>query len=635
MRKQIAVMICAISFDNQRKILEGIMAGAKEKEADVFVFTNHVNYSESELNKQGAFQIMELPDFSCFDGVVIVKNTIQYEPAVKRLIENVKKSGIPAVSVDEETEGMAYVGIANYAAQRKIVEHIIHEHKKTDIAYITGHLSNAEGRERYSAYCDALEEAGIRVLPQRVFKGAYDTASGRAAVLRFAGQKSRLPEAIVCANDSMAIGAIAQLSELGYSVPEDVIVTGFDGDDLTTYHVPSITTTGQNQFHMGYEAVNVLLSVSYEPKKRVIIESRMQVHESCGCADKQIKNLEEVREKYVEHFFVTQQASDNIKNMISEFAGLEKEEELVSVLKKYVMYSDMKSFYLCLCEKDNSDEFMEQSEEGEFYIKPMKVEYTDRMRVVTGYENGSFIDCDSIEKREIIPEEGKNGETPRVFIISPVYYQNHCYGYCVSVDSDFPLKSELFFSWVMNIGIGLENIKKLRLLNGTVKRLNGMWVYDMLTHVYNRAGFFYYAEKLLKQLREDKEKACIIFGDVDGLKKINDSIGHKKGDELLKAAAERMHRSVRKGQIMMRYGGDEFVIFGRSKGEEDTKKQVENLQKKIAEENQSGEYDFKVEISMGYYVYEACEMCSLSELIERADANMYEEKKRRKREKKE
>lgn len=70
------------------------------------MFTCFVNYDESEENKVGAFRIMDLPEFDLFDGVICMKNSIQYEPTVNSLIARIKKSKVPAVSVDEKVDGM-------------------------------------------------------------------------------------------------------------------------------------------------------------------------------------------------------------------------------------------------------------------------------------------------------------------------------------------------------------------------------------------------------------------------------------------------------------------------------------------------------------------------------------------------
>lgn len=148
MKKQIAVLMCAISFDNQRKILDGTMAYAKEHDINVFVFNCFVDYRDISKEKQGAFQIMELPDYKLYDGIIVVKNTIQYSDIANYVIRKIKESGVPSVCIDEDVEDMNFVGISDYRAMRTLVEHMMNHHNKGKICYVTGRINNKEGTER-------------------------------------------------------------------------------------------------------------------------------------------------------------------------------------------------------------------------------------------------------------------------------------------------------------------------------------------------------------------------------------------------------------------------------------------------------------------------------------------------------
>lgn len=630
MKKQIAVMMCAITFDNQRKLLDGIMLYARKNNINVFVFTNFVTYQENELIKRGAYQIMELPDFSKFDGVILVKNTIQQEDIANHIVEKILKSGTKAVSINEKIDGMGCINISEYLGQRLTVQHIIEQHQKQDIAYVTGLLTNQEGRERYQAYRDCLKEAGIDFREERVFNGYYDVDSGRNAVKFFLQGDSKLPEAIVCANDNMAIGVIDQLKEFGYSVPEDVLVTGYDGDDIARFHTPSITTITRSQTDVGYEAIKMLCTLDAENlvKQEKEFVGKLMIGTSCSCLSSK-RVYRKVRERYVEQSFIVQQASNSIQKMLSDFTAFDEEAELAEALKKYVRLTDMKSFYLCSCNQEEATELAEKYSRFRDVNEVYLTEYTKQMKISLAYEDGKFVEYSDIERDEIIPHEAKEKQG-NLFVVSPIHYLNHCYGYCVSVDSLFPTKSELFYAWVLSIGIGLENIRKIRILNATIHQLNNMWAYDTLTNVYNRAGFFYHAEMLLKKLQEENKDAYIIFADIDGLKKVNDMQGHKYGDALITGIAECMKKTLKEGQLLMRYGGDEFVIFSGCNTDKEANRQIEDIQKKIDEKNASGTYSFRMDVSMGVAVYNSAKIKDLSLLIEDADKKMYLEKKERK-----
>ena len=84
---------------------------------------------------------------------------------------------------------------------------------------------------------------------------------------------------------------------------------------------------------------------------------------------------------------------------------------------------------------------------------------------------------------------------------------------------------------------------------------------DELTGVYNRRGFFLLANQQLKIAKRTQMSCCLLFADLDGLKKINDSLGHEIGDRILAEAAYILKQTFRDSDIVARLGGDEFVIF--------------------------------------------------------------------------
>ncbi|MDE7063689.1 MAG: substrate-binding domain-containing protein, partial [Lachnospiraceae bacterium] len=499
MKKQIAVLMCAISFDNQRKILEGIMEQAKAHDIKIFVFTCFINYNEVNVEKQGAFHIMEMPDYKLYDGIIVVKNTIQYSGIADYVIQKVRESGVPAVCIDEEVEGMHYVGISDYQSMRMVVEHVVKDHQKRKVCYVTGRVNNKEGTERLRAYEDTMREAVLPYDKEDIFCGDYALESGRRAAVYYIRERGIVPEAIICANDSMAIGVCSQLELMGYRVPEDIIVTGFDGDELAYCNLPPITTVNRNQFRLGFEAVDILMHAdSMEQYQKRIVSTSMAVGNSCGCQETVPLDVDELRRTYVSKTYILQQSVDAIKNMSSDFASVSTPDELAEALKKYVEMTDMQCFYLCLGSYDEIFRWKEKNLDGKIKQAEPSMTYTDEVKVVLAYEEGEFKEYGNINRQDIIPPACRNGMKSDIFVVAPVFYQKLCYGYCVSCNSEFPLRSELFYSWVMNIGIGLENIRKQVLLQETVKELNSMWVYDMLTHLYNRAGFYHYAEPMLE-----------------------------------------------------------------------------------------------------------------------------------------
>ncbi len=625
MKKRYAVFICAITFDNQRRILDGILRRAREQGSDVFVFTCHVNYTEELSSKQGAFGIMRLPDLKGFDGAILLKNSIQYEEASEELVRRILESGIPAVSIDEHIESMYNVGISSYEAERKIMEHLLREHGLTRINYVTGRFGNQEAKDRYRAYRDVLKENGVALELERVFFGNYDMESGRAAVREFLERDLTLPEAIVFANDAMAIGGILELEERGLRVPEDVRVAGFDDDEISRVYLPSLTTIDRRQEDIGYQAMLALES-GRAGTKDWRVETALVIGESCGCTDTAGVSDAEIRSHYCGLTTRMQGAIDTVKNMAVELAGLENTSELYEKLKKYVCQSDMNSFYLCMCEEEGIFQLQEAEDDYRLDVEPKNFSFTEQMHIPLAYRNHAFFSCGSFPASAVLPRSCIADAAPSFYIVMPLAYQRLCFGYCVTEGSGFALNSELAYSWVVNIGIALENIRKWMLMDQLVKKLNSMWMYDMLTHIYNRMGFYHFAGRLLKNLRKEDQKVCLMFLDLDGLKRINDSLGHEYGDACICEMAETLREALPAEALLMRYGGDEFVVLAGCLSADEGEELVCNIKAHIQERNSAPERKYTLAASIGMSVYRAAELDDISRLIDQADKRMYEEK---------
>jgi diguanylate cyclase (GGDEF)-like protein len=164
---------------------------------------------------------------------------------------------------------------------------------------------------------------------------------------------------------------------------------------------------------------------------------------------------------------------------------------------------------------------------------------------------------------------------------------------------------------------------ELQEANEAIRQLS---IQDELTGLYNRRGFYILAEQELKRAQRHNGSPAIIFIDIDGLKEINDTLGHKTGDALIKEAATIIRSTMRQSDIIGRLGGDEFCIMALDCICEDVRKR---LQETIDVFNK-GPHPFKVAMSVGFAV-STTNTEKLDDLISQADQRMYTEKKQRKR----
>lgn len=635
MAKQIAVLMCAINQDNQRKIMDGMIQACKETDSNIYIFTNYVGYTMKEEHIQTAYSILKLPDLSQFDGIIWSYNSLHFKVVQDNVLEHLNTLDMPVVSIDTKMPSQSFVGVTSYTAQYAMVEHFILQHDCKEIYYVAGPQLHPAAKVRYQAYLDALEAHGIPFVEELVYEGYFNKESGVEAAKHFL-EAGKCPRAIVCANDMMASGVMDELERQGYRIPEDVWISGFDDGELAEMYNPPLTTVDKNQYEVGYRALYEILSLIDGSEPRDInVSCKLKIRRSCGCKRGAESYERKLMQHYVETKDTTQTISDVMRNMTTDFAEVDTPDELIGALKKYIPETGIETFYLCMGDRQRLFGIPEDVLGNIHEDLDTKMSFTDMVSIPLAYESGEFQVYNEFESGLVLPEECRNKSGGNYYIVTPVFYRRCVYGYCISGNNRLPIDHSLYYSWVMSIGIGLENIRKRMILNDTVDKLNNMWVYDMLTNIYNRAGFYHYAIPLLEEIKQQKniEQVFILFIDIDGLKQVNDNIGHEAGDELIRGMAEIIKLNIKENQLAMRYGGDEFVIFGACEGDA-MDKLMNGIRETMKWRNQQKGNRFELQASIGASTYKVNEIESLDKLIEQADVKMYEEKKRRKLERK-
>lgn len=149
---------------------------------------------------------------------------------------------------------------------------------------------------------------------------------------------------------------------------------------------------------------------------------------------------------------------------------------------------------------------------------------------------------------------------------------------------------------------------------------------DVLTGLNNRRGFFVHAEQVFKVAQRRHAHSAVIFADVDGLKQVNDKLGHDAGDELIRDAAAVFRETFREADVVARFGGDEFVAFTLDEGQPQTV--LARLRDNLRAFNLMQERPYEVSISAGIVHCDPAVDQSLSSYVLLADQKMYAQKRR-------
>jgi len=162
------------------------------------------------------------------------------------------------------------------------------------------------------------------------------------------------------------------------------------------------------------------------------------------------------------------------------------------------------------------------------------------------------------------------------------------------------------------------------------EQLRQLSLTDDLTGLYNRRGFLALAEQQVRVANRGKKPMMVISADLDGLKGINDSFGHKEGDAAIVETAHILRESFRDADLVARMGGDEFAILltGGDAGFDGASLDA-RLQEILEKRNARGNRPYRISVSAGFARFEAGEALGLEEWLHRADGMMYERKRQR------
>jgi len=163
------------------------------------------------------------------------------------------------------------------------------------------------------------------------------------------------------------------------------------------------------------------------------------------------------------------------------------------------------------------------------------------------------------------------------------------------------------------------------------EQLRSLSFFDDLTGLYNRRGFFTFAEEFLKLAKRQRQGMFILYTDLDNLKLINDTLGHREGDQALIDSANIIKETYRDSDIVARIGGDEFVVIPIGTTGDNLKNLTGRLQKNIENHNLTKKRNYSLSISFGTAYYDPAAPSSINELIAQADKMMYEQKRLKKK----
>jgi phosphoserine phosphatase RsbU/P len=197
---------------------------------------------------------------------------------------------LPLVSVGMALPNLPSVTVDNESGMAAAVAHLVEHHGARRVLFLGGPAANGEAQQRRGAYQRVLERNKIDYDPAWVLPGTFMASCAAPALQEFwrkTGVKPRDVDALVAANDNMALGALDELRAAGLNVPDDLAVVGFDDTEEAQLSQPTLTTVRQPLERLGLEALrHVRRHRDLTPTDLELrVETELRIRQSCGCLD--------------------------------------------------------------------------------------------------------------------------------------------------------------------------------------------------------------------------------------------------------------------------------------------------------------------------------------------------------------
>lgn len=595
-------------------------------DVQIYVFNSFGDFSVDEKFNIGEFNIFNLPDLKEFDGAIVDLNNIRDDEIREGILFKIRNAGIPTISLVNEIPGLYYAGIDDYVAMYTIVDHVIKEHGCKKLNFVGGPIENYQNEERLRAYKAALEDNGILYEESRVYHKDYTITTGQSGFYYFAEQ-GNMPEAFICANDNIAVGLCHTAKVEGYKIPEDLIVTGFDNLDKASYFVPRITTVGFERGEIAYNAMKLMHQIweGNTERKSILAEVTHVFQDSCGCrcAETQVDHG-----VYVENHILNEDRDVRMDRAMMELKRelleCQSFQEMGRRLPKHLDRLKCDSIYMMVNKEiANCKDYAGANVKEE--IPKRIIGYPKDLDVVLAYVEGELIENANKAADSLLPDVEKTKPND-VYVFSPLHFREQEVGYLAFKNCDYMLDCQLIFE-IMNVLLeSMENMYHRVLLKHLNEELSQLYVLDSLTGLYNRMAYNRYAIPMYQNCMLNQQKLMVMFVDLDRLKYINDNFGHDAGNVAIKTVAIATSGQVPEGGIVIRYGGDEFIVLAPNVKPEEADGIIERIHAHIKKMSDALVLGFDITASIGYVLADDGEK-SLAEYINEADEKMYDVKR--------
>ncbi len=545
------------------------------------------------------------------DAVVLMDEKIKSHLVSDDIISRASKAGVPVIVVDGTYDNTIGIFFDYRKGFEAVVRHVIEDHHITRPHFMAGIVGNKFSDERLEVFKEVLADNGIEFRDDMVSYGEFWAVPARAAAEEIL-KRDTLPQAVICGNDIMAINVCDVFKNAGISIPDEVLITGFDGYDEAFMSTPGIATVNCDVTLLAKEAGRAVSDcIEKKSKDAYYVVPELVKNESCGCprcAD--ISNSIALK-RFNTNFYRYQDDIRMVHDTTAKMLGQDSMEHCIGCIRSWFTRFVWSCIVDSDCLRSDINFFLEDGRSGRYSLIYDGTIEEDRV---------SDFDTDNV-----VPHlnELLGAHFPPVF--QSLDYMDKHMGYICYSFPDYEITEYAKSTAITDmISAGLGGYINMRCQHYLINKVQEMYKIDALTGLYNRMAFREAFDELKNDPANEGKPLTVIMADLNHLKQINDTLGHEAGDKAIASVADALKSSCPPDTLFVRFGGDEMLSFIPGKCD------VPVILDRVGEilKESSDRFGFEISASCGTYETAISADINFEDALKHADESMYIEKLR-------
>ncbi len=247
----------------------GLLECIRDKGVEVSIdhYNCFGNWNKDKDYNAGEYAVFNSIDLSLYDGIITDLSNIKDIDTFEDIVRPLMKSGLPVINLnaaregEEKSDNFYYVGTDNEGAITEMLNHLYDVHGCRQFVFLGGPVDHLDNVIRRNTFISFLEKKNLPVIDDNILNGDFDYQTGIDYMNKWVEEGRPFPEVFVCSNDNIAVGLCTRAAELGYKVPDDFRVTGYDNLDKAIYFLPQISTASISREKIAYRAMELLIKI--------------------------------------------------------------------------------------------------------------------------------------------------------------------------------------------------------------------------------------------------------------------------------------------------------------------------------------------------------------------------------------